>query len=505
MAQISALEGLAGRYIGKVTEPLLHRRSRRQYANWKDETLPSTRPDAWWSDDPHWYPAGTPPRRHNIIEPLIDGSSYFPALQQAIEQARDYVYIIGWFLTPYIPLGRDGEEEIARSRLLPLLTEAARRVPVRILLWSGTPTLLQPTTRAVRSVQQMIEKHGDGDLICRLDDTAPVTHCHHQKAVVVDGQVAFVGGMDLTTFQGDRWDTAGHPLRAGINWHDVQVRIQGEAVADVEHNFRERWEASTNDHGLPHRDPEIDPSWNVPVQVVRTIPAGVYTSLARGEYGIYHAYLNAIRQARHLIYLENQYLWSSEVVDALKEAMERTQGGRFRIVIVLPARAYSGKWDNDHHVKRLQEADRGRGIVSFYAPYASGPAAGAEAFSYRSIYVHAKVAVIDDEWFTVGSANLNERGLFNDSEINVLVRDPAMARSFRLQLWAEHLGMERDEVAAMETVDLIDRIWPQQARTNQSIFEQSNHPLAGALLPYRTGRMPGSWLLEEAELLTFEH
>ncbi len=505
MPRISTVENLVGRYVGKLTGPVVHRRNERRLRDWEDASYPKSRPSSWWSDEPRWYPGGTPPRQHNHIVPLIDGDEYFAELRAAIEQAEHYVYIIGWFLTPYIPLGRRDPDDIAESRLLNLLSDAAQRLPVRILLWNGTPVFLQPTTRVVRSVQKILEQDGRGDLVCRLDASAPATHCHHQKAVVVDGQVAFVGGMDLTTFQGDRWDTSGHAIRAGVNWHDVQVRVRGEAVADVEHNFRQRWEASVSDIPLPHLDPVIDSSWNMPAQVVRTIPAGFYDSVPSGEFGIFHAYLNVIREARRLVYLENQYLWSPEIVDALKTLIIRPPSDTFRIVMVLPARAYSGKWDNDHHVKELKEADQGRNIFSVYAPYASGPSAGSDAFSYRAVYVHAKVGVIDDEWFTVGSANLNERGLFNDSEMNVLVNDPATSRSLRIRLWAEHLGMDPKEIEAMDTIELIDHVWPRQARRNKEIFKHATRPMVGAAHPYHIGRMPGSWILEEAELLTFEH
>lgn len=506
MIGISTLEGFLGRQVGKAATPITHRRRERALRDWEDAIQRRPVPESWWSDDPRWYHGGTPPRRHNRVTPLIDGSQYFPALRDAIGQAQHYIYVIGWCLTPYIPLGRRDEEEIEQSRLLPLLSEAAARVPVRILLWGGAPAIIEPTTRAVRAVQQTIERDGSGDLICRLDTTARMSHCHHQKAIVIDGRIAFVGGMDLTTFQGDRWDVAGHPLRAGVNWHDVQVCLEGEAVADVEQNFRQRWEGSGGvRRDLPHREPTVEPDWQTPVQIARTIPAGDYDFAPSGEFGIHHAYTAALRRARRLIYLENQYLWSHEVVDALKAAMREPHPEPFRIVLVLPARAYSGKWDNDRHVKELREADAGRGILSVYCPYASGTAAGVTPFAYRPIYVHAKVGVIDDEWFTVGSANLNDRGLITDSEINVVAQDPAVARSMRLNLWAEHLGMSVEELEGRDTLELIDHVWPAQAKRNAEIIKRADRPLVGGLHRYEIGRMPGSWLLEEAELLTFEH
>jgi len=75
-----------------------------------------------------------------------------------------------------------------------------------------------------------MEHNEQGDLSCYLDSSAKPSHCHHQKTIIIDARVAFVGGMDLTTFMGDRFDSSKHPLRAGINWHDVQLKLEGEAV-----------------------------------------------------------------------------------------------------------------------------------------------------------------------------------------------------------------------------------------------------------------------------------
>src|SRR5262249_59129239 len=107
-----------------------------------------------------------------------------------------------------------------------------------------------------------------------------------------------------------------------------------------------------------------------------TVPRRTYGFAPDGEYGIHHFYVEALRRAEQLIYLENQYLWSPGVMDALLEALTRPHPGPFRLVVVLPARAYSGKWDNDRHVERLRAADEGRGQVGVYCPYVSGPGSG---------------------------------------------------------------------------------------------------------------------------------
>lgn len=132
----------------------------------------------------------------NVPNPLAAGAhtSFFGALQEALAGARDYVYVVGWCLTPAMPLDRRGHDAMLQSRLGDLLRATARRAPVRVLLWDGAVALFPPTRGRMEAVRQELETEGGADMQCRLDMTAPLTHCHHQKAIVIDGQVAFVGG-----------------------------------------------------------------------------------------------------------------------------------------------------------------------------------------------------------------------------------------------------------------------------------------------------------------------
>lgn len=516
MSVFGAFADFSGRRMAPVLSVLHHRRHHRllRHARLSATELQRAR-SSWWGGDPHWYPRGTPPRRHNRVTPLIDGDRFLGALAESLDAAQSYVYIAGWCLTPAIPLWRGTRQETVAARLVDLLRGAAARVPVRILLWGGSRALVHPTRGDVEQVARAFDGQAHANLVCRLDHTAHLTHCHHQKAIVVDGQIAFVGGMDLTTFDGDRWDLSGHPLRAGPNWHDVQVKLEGEVVADVEQNFRQRWQgaeadasASTGPGLARQRLPGYDPAWDTPAQIVRTIPPDVYRSVQQGEFGVRHAYLTALHLARRYIYLENQYLWSPQVMDVLSDQLQRRRAGPFRILIVLPAGAHNGKWDNDRHVKKLRALDNGRGIVSIYSLYASGPSAGTHPFRYKPVYVHAKVAVVDDEWLTVGSANLNNRGLLTDSELNVVAQDRAVATRLRVDLWAEHLALSREQVQAADPLALIDGLWRQRAAENARIgrlVDRGDEPLIGGVRHYALGRFPASWFLDEAEALTFEH
>jgi phosphatidylserine/phosphatidylglycerophosphate/cardiolipin synthase-like enzyme len=281
----------AERHLGPRIAPLLHRRHEHtlRAAAIEPEDERRRREAAWWGDEPRWFAGGTPPRQHNRVTPLIDGNAFFERLCDEIARAHSYIYIAGWCLTPHVPLRRGTPDELTNTRLLSVLSVAAQHLPVRILLWGGALAVIQPTRSTVRTIKRIIERDGSGDLVCRLDHTAAFTHCHHQKAIVIDGQVAFVGGMDLTTYAGDRWDEHGHDLRAGVNWHDVTALIEGEAVADVERNFHERWRAVAGGEQLPHAAPHVDPAWCTPAQVVRTIPRRHNDIAPKGDLGIRQA------------------------------------------------------------------------------------------------------------------------------------------------------------------------------------------------------------------------
>lgn len=110
------------------------------------------------------------------------------------------------------------------------------------------------------------------------------------------------------------------------------------------------------------------------------------------------------------------------------------------------------------------------------------------------MYVHAKIGIIDDRWLTIGSANLNEHSLFNDTEMNVLTCDPTLARETRLLLWAEHTeqpieALDRDPCA------IIDEVWrptaQEQARCDQAGLPRTHRLTLLPNVSRRTDRLQG--------------
>jgi len=313
-----------------------------------------------------------------------------------------------------------------------------------------------------------IEAHADG--------CTGFTHCHHEKTIVIDGRVAFVGGIDLTLDGGDPWDTPSHIARGGIGWHDAAVRIEGPAVADVANHFRLRWHGSTG-KVLPR--PEIpEQAGDVEAQVVRTLPAGTYRAVRRGDYSILESYIGALRSAERFVYIENQFLWSPEIVSILAQKLENPPSDDFRVLVVLPARANDG-------------ADISRGQVAALIHAADESTRFLACTIYaRSrnlrdpVYIHAKIGIVDDRWLTVGSANLNAHSLFHDTEMNVVTHDPDLARATRLRLWSEHLELPLEDVEG-DPITLIDEHWERIASEQLELLEGSQ------ALTHRLVKLPG--------------
>src|SRR5260370_27586061 len=120
-------------------------------------------------------------------------------------------------------------------------------------------------------------------------------NCHHEKTIMIDDRIAFVGGIDLTNLNGDRWDTSDHPPRGAVGWHDVAARIAGPAVQDVAENFAVRWQAITGERVPPGATPP--PAGDIELQVVRTAPDRPCPQRLREDVPILESHLRRLRAA----------------------------------------------------------------------------------------------------------------------------------------------------------------------------------------------------------------
>jgi phospholipase D1/2 len=298
----------------------------------------------------------------------------------------------------------------------------------------------------------------------RFDNCHPLGASHHQKFVVVDGHLAFVGGGDICA---SRWDErdhhAMHPERYEVEtkpygpYHEVQSYLVGPVAQRLAELFALRWERSGGGKLKLVPPPlvccaEIEPSIVIAathVALSRTQPPMLTPSQSAIQ-EIHHLYLDAITAAEKLIYLENQYFSSEAIYCALVERMRCRNRSRLQIVMILPKRPEAFLEEvalgfaQAKMLRSLTEiaAETGHAFGVYY------PATIDEEGREIPTYIHAKLLLVDDRFLTVGSANTTNRSLGVDTELNVSWETSSSheqsllcsIRSVRMNLLAEHSG-----------------------------------------------------------------
>lgn len=426
-----------------------------------------------------------PPWTHgNEVRALIHGRTYFAELLDGIRGLGegDYVFFTDWRGDPDERL--DGPDtEVSRV----LCAAAERGVVVKGLIWRSHMDKLYFSEEENRHLGEEIERAG-GE--CLLDMRVRPGGCHHQKMVVLrhrdrpERDVAYVGGIDLCHSRNDDETHAGDEQPISMSnvygsrppWHDVQAAIRGPAVAQVDEVFRQRWtdpapltrnpialvhdllaRADEQPGPLPQQPPVPQPCGMHSVQLLRTYPPRGYPFAPEGERSVARGYQKALRQARRLIYLEDQYMWSAEVAESFAEAL--LDQPELRMIAVVPphpdlggAGALAQEFGRARAMARLRSAGGDRLAVYSLENHSGTP-----------IYVHAKVCVIDDTWATIGSDNFNLRSWTHDSELSCAVLDAsgAYARDLRLALTREHLdrveGDDRDLTEPKSAFEAFER------------------------------------------------
>jgi phosphatidylserine/phosphatidylglycerophosphate/cardiolipin synthase-like enzyme len=409
----------------------------------------------------------------NLAEPLVHGATYFDRLVTEVETLRagDHLFFTDWRGDPDERLRDDG------PTVGQLLVDAAERgVCVRGLVWRSHSDHLRFSAHENRALDKEVESAG-GEIL--LDQRVRRFGSHHQKLVVLrhprapELDVAFAGGIDLCHSRRDDASHGGDPQPVAMAkaygerppWHDVQLQLRGPAVGALDTVFRERWDDPTNvDSGhvvarlydkLRHARMDADPLPVQPpappacgphaVQALRTYPRirPPYDFAPDGERSVARGYTKAVRRARRLIYLEDQYMWSSEVAELFAQALRDAPD--LHLVIVVPRVP-----DQDGSFA-LPPNDIGR-HQALEACLRAG-AGRVHVFDLENrdgvpVYVHAKVCVVDDTWASVGSDNFNRRSWTHDSELSNAVLGGTFARDLRLRLAREHLdrrdGDDRD-------------------------------------------------------------
>ncbi len=393
---------------------------------------------------------------------LIDAESYFSALASALERAQRCVFILAWDIDSRLRLVRNGDPDRWSPPLVDLLNKLARkRKGLRIYILAWDFAMIYAFEREWLPIYRLGWKT-HRRVKFKMDGNHPLGASHHQKLVVIDDAVAFAGGLDLGKA---RWDTSEHrpdePRRIDSGggayppFHDVQMVVDHDAARTLGDLGRTRWLRATGQTLSPVR-PGLEGPWppglkpdfeEIDVGVALTQPPHEDIPECRQ---VERSYMDAIKRARCFIYIENQYLTSNAIGEALTHRLRDDKGPE--VILVLPRNTSGWLEQNTMDVlrhrllNRIRNADLHGRLRVFY-PDIPG-------LDPDCLNVHAKVMVVDDDLARVGSSNLSNRSMGFDTECDLLVEsrgDQALRRriaGFRERLIAEHLGMNPEKVSA---------------------------------------------------------
>lgn len=392
---------------------------------------------------------------------IVDACDYYHYISIAMAAAERRILVVGWDFDTRIAL--DPDENGKGETLGHFFLRLARQKPDRdidILKWNfgALKQLFRPA-----ALLWLFRWWRTRSIDFRFDSAHPPGCSHHQKIVVIDDCLAACGGIDISTC---RWDTSKHPdqdaRRTGpdgkpyMPWHDATMLVMGEVARDLGELGRERWKTATNrdldaieqcnddwPDGLPAMFEDVE------IAIART--RATYRELEEIR-EIEALGLDLIAAARRFVYLENQYFTSARIAAAICTRLEEEDPPEF--VLVMPRRADGWLEQKAMDGARLQlirtigKRDRLNRFRVYY-PVTE---------EQEPIYVHAKVAIVDDRLLRVGSANLNNRSMGLDSECDVIIDaaleanrgcEPAIT-GLRHRLCSEHLGCSPEEFEEAE-------------------------------------------------------
>ena len=393
---------------------------------------------------------------------IIDGDPYFKAFVAAALRATRSLVIVGWDFHSRTQLHHDvnGVPQLLGD-FLNFLAKRRRRLEIRILTWDY-PVLFSKGRELSPIYGLGWRPHRRVRL--RYDDHYPVGASQHQKLVVVDGALAFCGGLDLTR---SRWDTSSHEpadhrrINEGEDdhyapFHDTVMAMDGEAARVVDEIVRDRWHRATG-RTLKRTVVEGADPWPPSLRVSLT-DVDVALSRTRAALGnepsiceVQALYLDMIAKAKKTIYIENQYFTSKSLGDALAARLAEEDGPEVIAVLRLSTQGWLEAPTmgtlRTVLLKKLVQADR-HGRFHAYFPHIPGLREG------QCCDLHSKLMIVDDEVMRIGSANFANRSMGLDTECDAAIeargdeRIASAIRRFRNELLGEHLNKSPEQVEA---------------------------------------------------------
>jgi phosphatidylserine/phosphatidylglycerophosphate/cardiolipin synthase-like enzyme len=458
---------------------------------------------------------GSPVRKQNFIMPLIDGEQAWKQMMDQMNAAKKSIHLCFWMLSSDLEMLRlpkdtfkDRKQRLAHTLGEVLYARKRDGVKIRVLLWG--PAKEWGGGLIADTLVQLSGSTGRFEVL--YEPHPRMIGSWHQKSIIVDDQVAFVGGMNSRE---NDWDTTKHeafdyrrsPHRSSgqdrRSWknsgdatkfpprHDLMATVVGPLVEDIIANFNQRWNNAIADKVPYHQHattlgppPKQKGMSDMRGQITRTMPSK-YPGSPSGEKGILDLHRRAIRHAEMYIYIEDQYFRSQIIAKEIAKAIKKNPKLHV-IVVTLPD--YAAKLEPNEWWKvgtpSSAWAEKAFKIIQTVRPNFTlyylqvGHLNKKGTYEYLPINLHAKIMVIDDEWYTIGSCNLNDRGLLWEGELNVATQHQS-AKSLRKNLFKEHL-----EVACPDPIADAAKLWYQHANDNAKAWNAKKAPTS-RIFPFR--------------------
>jgi cardiolipin synthase len=358
----------------------------------------------------------SPLTKGNKVTLLADGQAAYDAMFKAIEGARDHIHLETFIID-------DDDVGLKFSALL--LKKQAEGVQVN---------LIYDSVGSIKNPDSFFQRLRDGGIqVVEFNPVNPMkahgnwllAHPDHRKILIVDGKIAITGGINISSVYSSRPSGRDEEEGKPLPWRDTDVQIEGPAAAEFQKLFLETWSKQNG----PERSgqnyyPKLKEEGTALVQVLGSTP-GTDNRIT------FIAYVVAITFAEHSIHLTNAYfIPDDQILKAFTDAARRGVD----VKIILPAATDS--------------------TLALYAArydYSELLESGVKIYERRNALLHAKTAVIDGVWSTVGSTNLDYWSLVSDDEVNAVVlsrefaaemektfvRDLAQSHEIKWEEWKE--------------------------------------------------------------------
>jgi cardiolipin synthase len=337
----------------------------------------------------------SPLTKGNKVTLLANGQVAYAAMFKAIQNAKDHINLETFIIE---------DDEVGRKFADLLLQKQAEGVQVN-LIYDSVGSYSTPTAFFQRLRDRGVQ-------VVEFNPLNPFkTHGHwllvnpdHRKILIIDGKVAISGGINISSVYSSRLSGGRVIEGAPLPWRDTDVQIEGPAVAEFQKLFIETWEKQKGPK-LSERTyfPDLKEEDNALVRVVGSTPG-------QDNRITFIVYVSAITFSEHSVHLTNAYfIPDDQILDAVTDAARRGVD----VKIILPS-----------------TSDSALALYAARYNYSGLLKSGVKVYERRSALLHAKTAVIDGVWSTVGSTNMDFWSLLSDDEVNAVI----LSREFAVEM-----------------------------------------------------------------------